>query len=115
MSARNRNREAARLQSQATVFAALGDQTRLLLVTKLADGRPCSIAQLTEGSRLTRQAITKHLRVLERVGMVRCARQGRESRFAFNPRPMEELRECLDRVSAQWDEALGRLKTFVEN
>jgi hypothetical protein len=70
MSPRNGNREAARLQSQARVFAALGDQTRLLLVTKLADGQPYSIAQLTEGSRLTRQAVTKHPRVLERVGRV---------------------------------------------
>ena len=114
MSPRNRNREAVRLQEQATIFAALGDQTRLLLVAKLADGRPYSIAQLTVGSPLTRQAITKHLRVLEGAGMIRCARRGRESRFEFNPRPMEQLREYLDRVSAQWDEALGRLKAFVE-
>ncbi|HKD03864.1 MAG TPA: ArsR family transcriptional regulator [Terriglobales bacterium] len=114
MSPRSRSRERARFEAQAEVFAALGDQTRLLLVVKLAAGKPQSIAQLTAGSRLTRQAITKHLRVLERAGMVRCARSGRERRFAFNPRPMEELREYLEGVSAQWDEALGRLQAFVE-
>ena len=114
MSPGSRSRERARLQLQAEEFAALGDLTRLLLVAKLAAGQPQSIAQLTAGSRLTRQAITKHLRVLERAGMVRCARSGRERRFAFNPRPMEELREYLERVSGQWDAALGRLQAFVE-
>ena len=62
MSPRSPSRERVRLQLQAEVFAALGDQTRLLLVAKLAAGQPQSIAQLTAGSRLTRQAITKHLR-----------------------------------------------------
>jgi DNA-binding transcriptional ArsR family regulator len=96
------------------VFAALGDATRLLLLSRLASGQPHSISQLTEGSRLTRQAITKHLRVLESVGMVHCSRAGRESRFAFDPRPIEGVREYLDLVSAQWDESLSRLKSFVE-
>jgi DNA-binding transcriptional ArsR family regulator len=96
------------------VFAALGDETRLSLLAKLSGGRPYSIAQLTRGSRLTRQAITKHLRVLQRAGMVRRARAGRESRFAFNPQPMEGIREYLDFVSRQWDQALSRLKLFVE-
>ena len=114
MSRRNRSREGVNLQAHAPRFAALGDRTRLLLVATLADGRPYSIAQLTEGSRLTRQAITKHLRVLESVGMVRSARAGRESQFKLDPQPMAELREYLDRVSADWDEALGRLQAFVE-
>jgi DNA-binding transcriptional ArsR family regulator len=96
------------------VFAALGDETRLLLIAKLCRGTPHSIAQLTAGSRLTRQAITKHLRVLEGAGLVRNVRAGRESLFEFNPEPMEELRSYLERVSAEWDHALGRLKTFVE-
>jgi DNA-binding transcriptional ArsR family regulator len=98
----------------AGLFATLGDATRLRLVATLASGEPRSIAELTAGSKLTRQAITKHLRVLERVGMVRCERAGRESRFAFDPRPVEEMREYLEMVSAQWDAALGRLKLFVE-
>lgn len=104
----------ARLEAQAPVFAALGDETRLALVVKLADGRPRSIAQLTAGSRLTRQAISKHLGILKRAGMVRSRRSGRERRFEFNPAPMQEMREYLEFVSRQWDDALGRLKSLVE-
>jgi DNA-binding transcriptional ArsR family regulator len=96
------------------VFAALGDETRLYLVARLSDGRPCSIAQLTVGSELTRQAITKHLRVLEGARLVRSVREGRESRFELDPQPIMDAREFLDSVSAQWDEALARLKEFVE-
>ncbi|PYY15722.1 MAG: transcriptional regulator [Acidobacteria bacterium] len=113
MSPASRNR-IARRQTRAPVFAALGDETRLLLVAKLCRGQPSSISELTEGSKLTRQAITKHLRVLERVGIVHSIRAGRESRFKFNPEPIEDIREYLDLVSAQWDEALSRLKAFVE-
>jgi DNA-binding transcriptional ArsR family regulator len=113
MSRRIRSR-AEKRQSEALVFAALGDETRLLLIAKLCQGRPFSIAQLTEGSRLTRQAITKHLRVLEDAGLVQSARTGRESLFEFNPEPVEELKSYLERVSADWDHALGRLKAFVE-
>ncbi len=98
----------------AGLFATLGDATRLRLVMTLASGEPRSIAELTAGSKLTRQAITKHLRVLERAGMVRCRHEGRESRFAFDPRPVEEMRSYLDSISAEWDAALGRLKLFVE-
>ena len=98
----------------ALVFAALGDGTRLSLVSKLCGGQAVSISQLTEGTKLTRQAITKHLRVLESVGIVHSARTGRESRFVFDPQPIEELRRYLDFVSEQWDQALARLKSFVE-
>jgi DNA-binding transcriptional ArsR family regulator len=102
------------------VFAALGDETRLALVAKLCSGQPRSISQLTNsqltrGSRLTRQAITKHLRVLERAGIVHSVRAGRESRFQFDPRPIAGIREYLDFVSEQWDQALARLKSFVED
>jgi DNA-binding transcriptional ArsR family regulator len=101
-------------QRHASIFAALGDQTRLALVTKLANGRPRSISQLTEGTRLTRQAITKHLRVLQKVGIVQSVREGRESLFELNPRPIAGAKEYLEFVSEQWDQALGRLKAFVE-
>ena len=101
-------------RAHASVFAALGDETRLALVAKLAGGQPYSISQLTHGSRLTRQAITKHLRVLENAGMVRSLRRGRENRFAFNPQPIVGAREYLNFVSQQWDNALSRLKSFVE-
>ena len=97
------------------MFAALGDDTRLALVAKLCHGQPYSISQLTEGSKLTRQAITKHLRVLESVGIVHGVRTGRESLFEFDPEPMEEIKEYLDLVSEQWDQALSRLKAFVED
>jgi DNA-binding transcriptional ArsR family regulator len=106
-------RSAKRL-SYAPVFAALGDRTRLALVKKLSQGELYSISELTQGSRLTRQAITKHLRVLEHAGMVRCMRKGRESIFAFNPEPLHEARNYLESVSVEWDHALARLKKFVE-
>ena len=114
MSHKGRKRKEAKRQARAMVFAALGDETRLLLVSRLSAGEPRSIAELTDGSSLTRQAITKHLRVLERAGVVRSKREGRESRFAFDPRPIDELHEYLDRVSRRWDETLARLKLFVE-
>jgi DNA-binding transcriptional ArsR family regulator len=93
----------------------LGDETRLLLVARLSSGEPHSISRLTEGSRLTRQAITKHLRVLEGAGMVRGVRSGRESLFQFDPAPIREVRDYLDVVSQEWDQALARLKSFVED
>lgn len=116
MSRRTHNRKlTAALRAHAPVFAALGDETRLALLASLSDGRPHSISQLSQGSRLTRQAITKHLRVLEGAGVVHCARAGRESRFELDPRPIVDLREYLDLVSQQWDRALSRLKAFVED
>ena len=106
---------AAKRRDHAPVFAALGDETRLSLVAVLCGGQPRSISQLTEGSRLTRQAITKHLRVLEGVGIVHSVQAGRESLFEFDPTPVEEMREYLDFVSEQWDRALVRLKSFIED
>jgi DNA-binding transcriptional ArsR family regulator len=106
---------AANPQARASVFAALGDQTRLSLVAKLCSRQPYSISQLTQGSKLTRQAITKHLRVLESVGIVHCVRTGRESRFRFDPEPIEGVNEYLDFISEQWDQALSRLKSYVED
>lgn len=101
-------------RAHAPVFAALGDETRLLLIAKLCGGRPRSIAQLTEGSRLSRQAITKHLRVLEKADVVHSVRTGRESRFAFDPAPIDDIKKYLDDISIEWDEALSNLKSFVE-
>ena len=98
----------------APVFAALGDATRLSLVARLAVDDHRSISQLTEGTQLTRQAVTKHLRVLEQAGIVRCVRAGRESLFALDPGPIQAMRDYLNMVSLHWDEALGRLREFVE-
>jgi DNA-binding transcriptional ArsR family regulator len=113
MSRRARS-SAAERRAYAPIFAALGDETRLALVAKLSEGKPRSIAQLTEGTQLTRQAVTKHLRVLTNARIVRSAKSGRESLFALDPAPLYEVRDYADVVSAQWDAALGRLKAFVE-
>ena len=99
----------------APVFAALGDETRLALLARLCEGEPQSISQLTQGSRLTRQAITKHLRVLESAGVVRSTRKGREQQYEFRPDPIRQATAYLDRVSQEWDQALARLKAFVED
>jgi DNA-binding transcriptional ArsR family regulator len=98
----------------APVFAALGDRTRLALLARLSRGGERSIASLAGETALTRQAVTKHLQVLESAGLVRSARVGRESRYAFSPEPMGAARAYLDDISAQWDAALGRLKALVE-
>jgi DNA-binding transcriptional ArsR family regulator len=99
----------------APVFAALGDATRLRLLSRLRDGRPRSIVQLTDGLGLTRQGVSKHLRVLEEAGMVRSERIGRESRFVFEPAGLAAARSHLERASRQWDRALLRLRAFVED
>jgi DNA-binding transcriptional ArsR family regulator len=114
MSPGNRSARAGRPRSHAPVFAALGDETRLSLASKLSNGRAHSISQLTKGSRLTRQAITKHLHVLEQAGIVHGVRRGRESLFQFNPEPIEAVKQYLDLMSEQWDQALSRLKSLVE-
>ena len=106
---------AAALRTRASVFAALGDETRLGLLARLTTGEAQSIARLTEGTELTRQAVTKHLRVLEGVGVVYSVKAGRESRFALDPRPIASAQAYLEHVSRQWDEALGRLKALVED
>lgn len=116
MSARGAEARArtARLRVNAPVFAALGDETRLRLVTRLGTEGPLSIARLTAGTEVTRQAVTKHLRVLSDAGLARGTRQGRERLWKLEPQPLEEARRCLDLISAQWDEALARLKAAVE-
>ncbi|WP_158884219.1 metalloregulator ArsR/SmtB family transcription factor [Rhodanobacter sp. L36] len=105
---------ARRAPAAATSFAALGDPTRLALVARLCDGSRRSIAQLSEGLPLSRQAVTKHLVVLEGAQLVSSQRNGRESLYALNPVPIEAMRSYIDLVSSQWDNTLARLKTFVE-
>ena len=114
MSRQKRKTRPRKRPANAVLFAAMGDETRLALIARLRAGRPSSISQLAAGSRLTRQAITKHLRVLERAGIVHSTHAGRESRFELDARPLEEMREYLALVSRQWDQALARLKAFVE-
>lgn len=102
------------LAASAPVFAALGDETRLRLVVRLCDSGPMSIANLTRGTPITRQAITRHLRVMQNAGLVRSARHGRESCWELDTRRLEEAQRNLALISKQWDDALGRLRRFVE-
>jgi DNA-binding transcriptional ArsR family regulator len=101
-------------RSAAPLFAALGDETRLRLVARLCDDGPMSITKLTAGLNVSRQATTKHLRVMERAGLVRGKRHGRESVYQLDRRPLQDARRYLDQISKQWDDALGRLRKFVE-
>ena len=105
---------AARLRDAAPLFAALGDPTRLALVALLSAGGPASIAGLSEGVDVSRQAVTKHLHVLADAGLVRGARSGREHIWELEPERLADAREHLDRIGAQWDAALARLETFLE-
>lgn len=107
-------RATAALTGAAPVFAALGDQTRLGLVARLGAEGPLSITRLTAGTDVTRQAVTKHLRVLAGAGLARSVRQGREQLWQLRPEPLDEVRRSLDLISRRWDEALDRLKAAVE-
>jgi DNA-binding transcriptional ArsR family regulator len=98
----------------APIFAALGDETRLRLISRLCDYGPMSITRLTRGTKVTRQAITKHLEVMREAGLVRNTRRGRERIWRLEQRRLKEARHWLELISKQWDDALGRLKKFVE-
>ena len=103
------------ITSAAPVFAALGDETRLSLISQLGDGQPRSIVQLAGSTDLTRQGVTKHLQVLEQAGIVTSKRTGRENRYALRPDAILEAKGYLARVARQWDEALLRLKGYLED
>lgn len=105
---------ALKVPEAAPVFAALGDTTRLGLLGRLSAEGPLSITRLSEGTGVTRQAITRHLHALGRAGLVRDARRGRERVFALDLKRLEKARQYLDQVAAQWDAAAARLKAFVE-
>jgi DNA-binding transcriptional ArsR family regulator len=96
------------------LFAALGDTTRLSLLRRLSVDGPLSITRLSEGTGVTRQAITKHLNTLGNVGLVRHARRGREQVWELERKRLEKAKRYLDQISAQWDAAAARLKAFVE-
>lgn len=102
------------LRKSASIFAALGDETRLRMVAALCAGGAMSIAQLTAGTDITRQAVTKHLLVLAEAGLVRDVKQGRERLWEFEPSHLEKARRSLEAIALQWDQALARLKSFVE-
>jgi DNA-binding transcriptional ArsR family regulator len=99
----------------APVFSALGDATRLALVDRLCGGQPLSISQLTAGTPVTRQAVTKHLHVLSGAGLVRDSRRGRERLWQLEAPRLDEARRYLETISKRWDDALDRLRKFVED
>ena len=103
-----------RVRDAAPLFAALGDETRLRLIVRLSSSGPGSITQLSAKSAVSRQAITKHLRVLSDAGLVRSTKRGREQVWDLEPKRLDDAHEYLDGISRQWDEALERLRKFVE-
>jgi DNA-binding transcriptional ArsR family regulator len=109
-----RNQAARAWQHAAPLFAALGDETRLRVVSRLCEEGPLSIAKLTCGGEVTRQAVTKHLRVLADAGLVKGSRAGRESVYELQPRRLSDARRLLELISAEWDDTLERLRAFVE-
>ena len=115
MSRRRSLRAAVGPKESAPLFAALGDTTRLHLVFRLCDRGPMSITRLSAGTKVTRQAITKHLQVMEDAGLVNSTRQGRESVWQLDQQGLEDARRYLDLISKQWDAALGRLRKFIED
>ena len=106
---------ALKVEEAVPVFAALGDETRLRLLGRLSADGPLSITRLSEGTGVTRQAITRHLYALGDAGLVRNARQGRERVWELDLKRLEKAKRYLDQVSAQWDAAADRLKAFVED
>ncbi len=113
--ARSRRPAAPKLVEAAPVFAALGDATRLHIVARLSADGPQSIVRLTDGAKVSRQAITKHLHALAQAGLVRSTRDGRERIWEIQPQRLADARRYLDQISAQWDDAIGRLRALVED
>jgi DNA-binding transcriptional ArsR family regulator len=111
---RHSPQELTGLQHSAPVFAALGDETRLRLVLRLCEQGPMSTTKLVPGSRVTRQAITKHLQVMEQAGLVCGSRRGREKIWELEKQHLDIAKSYLDVISRQWDAALDRLAKFVE-
>ncbi len=98
----------------ADLFAALGDRTRLALLSRLGSGGACSASVLATGAPVSRQAIVKHLRVLEVAGLVHPRRRGREVLYAIDARRIVEARAFLEAMSVRWDGAIDRLRALVE-
>jgi DNA-binding transcriptional ArsR family regulator len=116
MSPKRRSASASKpLSNCAPLFAALGDEVRLKLIAVLCVGGAMSITQLTSGTDITRQAVTKHLGVLAAAGLVRDVKIGRERLWEFEPTQLDEARRSLEAIAQQWDHALAKLKHAVEN
>ncbi len=109
-----RARGEASVLDAAPIFAALGDEHRLRIVTRLSAQGPQPIVRLTEGTGISRQAVTKHLRSLEGAGLLRSTRVGRERIWELQPEALGDVQHHLETISRQWDAAIGRLRAFVE-
>ena len=113
--AQRRTGSARALAGSAPVFAALGDETRLQVVSRLCNEGPLSIVRLASNAAVSRQAVSKHLRVLEDAGLVHSSKEGRENVYTLQPRALLEAKRWLDTISLEWDHTLERLRTFVED
>ena len=111
---RKRHRSAAGTVASAAIFAALGDETRLRLIARLSDDGPLSIASLADGFDISRQAISKHLRVISSAGLAKSEQRGRETVWQLESEALDEAKRYLDLISKDWDDKLRRLKAFVE-
>jgi DNA-binding transcriptional ArsR family regulator len=109
-----RRTAAGKLTELVPVFAALGDATRLRLVARLCADGPLSIARLSEGAGITRQAVTKHLEVLGEAGILRQNRSGRERIWELEPKRLDTAQRYLRQIAGEWDARIARLKRFVE-
>jgi DNA-binding transcriptional ArsR family regulator len=105
----------ARLLAAAPVFAALGDETRLRIVDRLSHQGPMPVVELTEGTNMSRQAVSKHLGALQDAGLLRSARVGRQRIWELEPKGLDQVQRQLEKISRQWDEAIERLRAFVED
>ena len=112
---RKRHRTSASVGEPAAIFAALGDVTRLRLIARMSDAGPLSIASLADGFDISRQAISKHLRVISDAGLAKCGRRGRETVWQLEQDGLAEARRYLQTISKEWDEKLRRLKVFLES
>jgi DNA-binding transcriptional ArsR family regulator len=101
--------------NEAPIFVALADPMRRQLLVNLAENSPKTATQLAQEYPITRQAILKHLQILEEAGLVAVHQQGREKRYSLTPEPLSELDQWIKALSTKWDERLLRLKTLLEN
>jgi DNA-binding transcriptional ArsR family regulator len=97
------------------LFDALGDPNRLSIITRLCDGGPCSTTTITAAVSVSRQATTKHLLLMEAAGLVSSRRHGRERIWRLEPKPLTDASEFLNVLSQKWDNAIDRLRNYVED
>ena len=102
-------------EAKAPLFDALGDPNRLRIITRLCDGGPSSTTEVTQVVAVSRQAATKHLMLMEAVGLVSSERKGRERIWRVQPTPLSEASDYLTALSLRWDRAIDRLRAYVED